>query len=140
MAIPLYACQAHGGKIVQLDDPGVTRDFAALNATGGVSYRCFLLSARFKGPQVAGYGKFRRFVQRVYQRSACVLTLASWRDGRETGQVIQRAMKLDTPPLVTFPVSVLATEFQVLLEVSGFDAPVALGSGEIWIVPHRKGR
>ena len=138
MAIPLYACEANGARIFQLYDPLVNRDAADVSGVGGWSYPCFLLTARFKGPQVAGYGKFRRFVQRVYQRSACVVTVVPWRDGRETGQSIQRAIKIDTPPLVTFPLSVLATEFQLRLDVSGFDAPVALGSGEVWIVPHRK--
>jgi hypothetical protein len=138
MAIPLYACQAHGGKIVQVDDPGVSRDLAALDGAGGLVYRCFVFSARFKGAALAGYGKFRRLVQRVYLRSGCVVTLTPWRDGQETALAVSRVLAIDHPSLVIFPTSVLATEFQVRLEVSVFDAPVALGSGEVWIVPQRK--
>ena len=135
MAIPIYACSAHGGKIVQLDDPSVDRDMADIATAGGVRYVAYLLSARFKGRHRAGYGTLRRLVQRVFLRSGAVVTVTPWRDAQETTQAIGRVLEIDHPSLVIFPLSVLATEFQLKIEVSMFDAPTALGSGEIWVLP-----
>lgn len=135
MAIPLYACVAHGGKIVQIDDPSVVRDMAAFDTSGGVRYLAFLLSARFKGAMRSGYGTLRRLVQRVFLRSGAVVNVTPWRDAQETTQTIGRVLPIDHPSLVIFPLSVLATEFQLKIEVSQFDAPIALGSGEIWVIP-----
>ena len=138
MAIPLFACQAHGGKIFSLDDRFVYRDSAALAGTGGISYVPFLLSARFRGPATSGHGKLRRVVQRVYKQSQCVVAVRAYREGLDTGQVLPRSLTIDVGPLVTFPMDVLGTEFQLLYEVSSFDSEIALGSGEIWVVPRQR--
>lgn len=135
MAIPIYACTANGGKIVQVDDPSVARDNAALDTSGGVRYVAFLLSARFKGTMRAGYGTLRRLVQRVFLRSSAVVNVTPWRDAQETAQTIGRVLPIDHPSLVVFPLAVLATEFRLKIEISMFDAPIALGSGEIWVLP-----
>ena len=55
-----------------------------------------------------------------------------------TGQVLPRSLTIDVGPLVTFPMDVLGTEFQLLYEVSSFDSEIALGSGEIWVVPRQR--
>jgi hypothetical protein len=138
MAIPLYACQAHGGKIIQIDDPAVVRDFASIDTSGGVRYFARLLSTRFKGPVRAGYATLRRLVQRVFIRSTAVVVVTPWDDGQETTQTISRVLDLGHPSLVIFPLSRLATEFQLDIKVTTFDQPVGLGSGEIWIVPQER--
>jgi hypothetical protein len=139
MAIPLFGCQAHGGKILSLDDRFVYRDGATLQGTGGVSYVPYFQSTRFRGPADSGHGKLRRIVQRVYKQSQCVVAVRLFRDGLDSGQSIPRALTVDVGPLVTFPTNVFGTEFQVRYEISSFDAEITLGSGEIWVVPYRRG-
>ena len=138
MAIPLFACQAHGGKIFSMDDRFVYRDSASLAGAGGISYVPYILSARFRGPAASGHGKLRRVVQRVYKESQCVVSVRAYREGLDTGVTLPRALTVDIGPLVTFPMNTFGTEFQILLDASSFDAEIELGSGEIWVVPRQR--
>lgn len=139
MPIPLYGCQAHGGKIVSLDDPAVYRDLASVSGAGGSSYVGRLLSAPFTG-HPSGMSKLRRVVQRIAHLSAVTLTIRAFKDSFDTGQVTTRTVALSDVPLVTAPFNATGNEFQLLVELADFTAEASFGGAEYWIVPRRQSR
>lgn len=140
MAIPLYGCTAHGGKIIALDDEAVVRDLAADDGSGGVAFTPYLVSAPIDGGQAGGYARLRRVVQDVEHDGAVTLSVTPVRDGQETGQTIVRPLDAGDHPVITLPFAAGATRFQVRVELADFDAAAELGKAELWIVPRRTTR
>lgn len=140
MPIPLYGVQAHGGKILSLDDPAVVKDLAALNGSGGNAYAGRFRSTPLPGSTVLGWSRFRRFIQRVFHLGAATLKVTPYRDEQPTGQTITRVLAVSDIGVVTAPLAATGSAFQVEVEVSGFTAEVQLGDAEAWIVPRRSER
>jgi hypothetical protein len=138
--IPLFGCLAHGGKIVQLDDDSVFKDLATAAGTGGTAYSPFLLANPFDGGNEGGYSRLRKMVQDVEHEGAVTVEVSPYRDGAETGQAITRTLASNDNPLVTAPLAVGATRFQVKVTVSAFDALVELGKAQFWVVARRSER
>jgi hypothetical protein len=138
--IPLFGCLAHGGKIVQLDDDSVVKDLAAADGTGGTAFSPFLLSSPFDGGNEGGYSRLRKMVQDVEHEGAVTVTVTPYRDGSETGQTITRTLAASDNPIVTAPLAVGATRFQVKVALSAFTARVELGKAQLWVVPRRSSR
>jgi hypothetical protein len=138
--IPLFGCQAHGGKIVQLDDDSVFTDLAAADGTGGTAFSPFMLSNPFDAGNEGGYSRLRRMVQTIEHEGAVTVTITPYRDGAETGQTITRTLASSDTPIVTAPLAVGATRFQVKVTVSAFDALVELGKAQLWLVARRSER
>lgn len=137
MAIPLFGAQAHGGKIISLDDQSVVKDRAALAGTGGSSYAPYVLSTLVVGRDLGGYARLRRLVQRVPHDGGVVVKVTPWRDGADTGRTITRTLVAADNPTVVAPLSETGSAFQVKIELSSFDAPASLGSGALTINPRR---
>jgi len=137
MAIPLFAAQAHGGKIISLDDRAVVKDLANLDGTGGNAYAGYVLSTFLPGADPGGYGRFRRLTQRVLHDGAVRVEVTPWRDGQDTGQTITRDLAIADNPTVVAPASVTGSVFQVKVRVSNFDAPARLGTAEYEVLQHR---
>jgi hypothetical protein len=140
MAIPVYAAQAHGGKIISVDDPAVVKDLAALDGTGGNSYAGYVLSTYLRGTDPVGYGTFRRLIQRVPHDGAVRVEVTPWRDGQDTGQTITRDLAVGDNPTVVAPASVTGGVFQVKVRLSNFDAPARLGEAEYVVIQRRSVR
>lgn len=140
MPIPLFGAQAHGGKIISLDDPAVVKDLANLDGTGGNAYAPYLVSGVVSGDGPGGYGTFRRLIQRVPHDGAVTVKLTPRRDGQDTGQTITRPLAGGDNPTVVAPFSVTGSVFQFKIELSAFDAPASLGSGELTIIRRRSTR
>lgn len=140
MALPCYSAQAHGGKIISLDDPAVVKDLAALNGTGGNAYVGYVLSTMLPDGSPTGYGTLRRVTQRVAHDGAVTVKVTPWRDGQDTGQTITRALAIGDNPTVVAALAATGSVFQVKWELSAFDAPARLGSGEVTIVDRRSQR
>jgi hypothetical protein len=138
--IPLFGCLAHGGKIVQLDDDSVVKDLAAADGTGGAAFNAFLLSNPFDGGNEGGYSRLRKLVQTIEHEGAVTVNVTPYRDGSETGQTISRTLAASGNPIVTAPLAVGATRFQVKVMVSAFDALVELGKAQFWVVARRSER
>jgi hypothetical protein len=138
--IPLYGCQAHGGKIIRLDDDSVFTDLATAAGTGGTAYSPFILANPFDGGNEGGYSRLRKMVQDVEHEGVVTVGISPYRDGSETGQRITRTLASDDNPIVTAPLAVGATRFQVKVTVSSFDALVELGKAQLWLVPRRSSR
>lgn len=140
MAILLYGCLAHGGKLVSLDDSAVVKDLAGADGSGGNSFAPYAVSQPLPPERLGGYAHFRRMVQRVPHDGAVTVKVTPWRDGADTGQQITRALSSMDQPVVDAPLSVTGSVFQVRVELSAFDAPASLGAGEYTIHPRRGAR
>jgi hypothetical protein len=140
MAIPLFAAQAHGGKLISLDDQAVVKDLANLDGTGGNSYAGYVLSTYLPGADPVGYGTFRRLVQRVTHDGAVRVEVTPWRDGQDTGQTITRDLAVGDNPTVVAPASVTGSVFQAKVRLSNFDAAARLGGAEYVVIPRRSAR
>lgn len=140
MAIEFYAAMAEGGKIVSLDDQSVVKDLAAAAGTGGNAYIGYLVNVLMDPGNVGGYGRFRRLVQRIPHSGAVTVSITPWRDGSDTGQTITRALTASDNPTVVAPSSVTGSVFQSKISLSSFDAPAAIGAGELTVVPKRSTR
>lgn len=140
MALHAYGCQAHGGKLISLDDQAVVRDLAAANGTGGNTYDPYLVTHVLPMALVGAYGHFRQVVQRVPHDGAVTVKITPWRDGADTGQVITRVLASMDNPTVTAPLSATGSVFQFKVALSAFDAPASLGSGDYTVNPRRSAR
>lgn len=140
MAIPLYAAQAHGGKIISLDDQTVVKDLASAAGAGGNSYVAYVLSTLLPGSVVGGWSRLRRFVQRIIHDGAVTVAVTPWRDGSDTGQTIERDLETGDNPTVVADLAATGGVFQVKVELSDFDAPASLGEGAVTIIPRRSVR
>ena len=137
MAIPLYGVEAHGGRIVTLDDDAVEQDLANSSGVGGNDYDCYVISTPFVGE---GWGTFRRAVQHVHHDGAVTVETTPIRDEQETGQTITDSLAIGDNYVVTAPLLVSGSSFAVKVALSDFDAPAELGRAEQWVVPRRRER
>lgn len=137
MPIPLYGAQAHGGKLVSLDDQAVVADLAALDGSGGSAYTGRFRSTPFGG---LGWSTLRRFVQRVTQLGSATVKVTAFRDGQQTAQTITRALAVGAPGVVTAPLAARGSAFQVEVEVSAFSDEVQFGDAEMTPVVRRTQR
>ena len=135
--IPFFLVQAHGGKVLTIDDRSVQTDLAALAGTGGTEFAPTLLSAPVHGQGAGGYAKLRRLVQRVPHDGDVTVEVTPYRDGQESGNAITRTLGPEDSPIVTVPMSETGTEFQWRITLSDFNADCGLGEGELWVVPRR---
>jgi hypothetical protein len=140
MAIPTFGVQAHGGKIISVDDQAVVKDLALLDGSGGNAYAPYLLSGLMSPGEVGGYAKLRQCVLRVPHEGAVTVKVTPWRDGLDTGQIITRALALGDNPTVVAPQNVTGSVFQEKVELSAFDAPASVGAGELLMVARRSTR
>jgi hypothetical protein len=140
MSIPLFAAQAGGSNILQLDDPSVLVDLAVSDGTGGVAYSPFLLSGPITVMGGDGYERLRRVVQRLPHDGAATLTITPWRDGVSTGQSIARTVAVSDGDTLTFHLDATGSTFQLQLTVSAFDGVASLGSAAVTVSPRRSQR
>lgn len=140
MSIPLFGLQAGGGKVYSLDDPGVVKDGAALDGSGGTAYAPFLVSQPFAIQADLGYNRLRRFLQRVAHAGSCTLTVVGLRDGQESAVAIVRTLTTADIGVVNVPLGEAGSDFQLKITVSAFTAETALGNSQVFIVPKRRFR
>lgn len=138
MPIPLIGAQAHGGKLISLDDPAVPdRDGAALDGSGGVSYAPHLLSSPLG---LTGWNKLRRLVQYLHHTTGVTVKARAYRDGLDSGQEITRVFGIGAVGVATCPFDAAASDVQVRVELSGFTEEVQLDRAELWVVQKRRVR
>lgn len=140
MPIPFYFGQAHGGKLLSLDDQSVWRDGAALNGSGGTAYTAKLRSTSLSSALSLGWNVLRRFAQRLVHLSSVTVKMRAYRDERDSGQEITRSLGVSDVGIVTAPFKASGSAVAVEVEVSGFNAEVQLGDAGVWIVPKRSSR
>lgn len=140
MAIPTFGVQAHGGKIISLDDQSVVKDLAALAGTGGNAYAPYMVSGVIAPGSVGGYARLRRLQQRVPHDGAVTVTVTPWRGGQDTGQTITRDLAIGDNPTVVTPFDVTGSVFQFKVVLSAFDAEASVGAGEFVAIPRRTQR
>ncbi len=140
MAIPMYAVEAHSGKVITLDDEAVVKDQATAAGANGNAYAAFVLSTIFDEGLDGGYATFRRAVQHVHADGAVTVVMTPYRDQQESGNTISDTLAVGANPIVTAPVSEAGTNFQVKHTVSLFDAAVELGKAQQYVVPRRSTR
>lgn len=138
--IPLYGCAAGSGKIFSLDDTSVVKDGAALDGTGGAAYVPFLLTTPFGIQADLGYNKLRRFLQRITHAGAVTVKVTGVKDGQESGLPITRPLTVADIGIINAPLNDAGSDFQLKIELSGFDATAALGNSQVFIVPKRRFR
>jgi hypothetical protein len=137
--IPLYGVEAHGGRIITMDDEAVVKDLADADGSGGTAYAPFLTSTPFDAG-VGGWSTLRRVVQHVHPDGAVSIDITPIRDQNESGQVISRDIATGENFVVTAPMQATGTTFSVKITLSDFDAAAELGKAEQWVVPRRSGR
>lgn len=131
MSIPFYGCEAHGGRILALDDASTVEDT-------GTAYEAYAISTEYGTG--GGFLRLRRIVQAVHHEGAVTVTVTPYRDGNEGGPAIERVLAIGANPIVQAPAAVGGTRFQVKIALSAFDAPAELGLAELWVVPRRAER
>lgn len=138
--IPLFGCQAAGGKIYSLDDQTVVKDGAALDGTGGTAFSPYFVSSPFGIAFDLGYNKLRRFLQRVAHAGGLTLTVTGVRDGQESGVSVVRTITVADIGIVNVPLNDAGSDFQIKVVLSAYDAEVAFGNSQAFIVPKRRFR
>lgn len=138
--IPLYGCQAGGGKIYSLDDPSVVKDGASVAGSGGSVYQPYFVTTKLGNQFDMGYNKLRRFQQHLEHAGSCTLVLTAVRDGAETGVPITRTLPAGAMGLVTAPMNATGSSFQIKLVLSAFSAEVTLGTADAFVIPKREWR
>lgn len=138
--ISLYGAVAGTGQVVSLDDSSVVKDLANLDGSGGVAFVPYLITTPLGIQFDLGYNKLRRFLQRLAHAGAVTVKVTGVRDGQESGQPILRVVTLSNVGIVNAPLNDAASDFELKLEVVAFDAPVALGNSEVYVVSKRGSR
>jgi hypothetical protein len=139
MPIPTYGVEAHGGRIVTLDDEAVVKDLTDDAGSGGDAYVASVVPTPFD-TGIGGWSTFRRMVQHVHQGGAVTVEITAIRDEQDTGQSITRNLTTSSSFVVSAPLKVGGTTFSAKVELSAFDAPAELGKSEQWLVPRRRKR
>lgn len=131
--IPFILCQAHGGKLITIDDRAVVTDLAAANGSGGTAYSPTLRTAPVRGGGLVR-GKLRAIRQRVPHDGACTVAIAVVTNG-SAGAPLSRAIALTGSPVVEIPAANSGEEFQLDITLSAFDADCGLSDAELFIIP-----
>lgn len=139
MSIPIYGAEAHGGRIISLDDETVQHDLADDEGSGGNDYDPYMVSTPFDAG-IGGWSTFRRATQHVHVNGAVTVAISPYRDELETGQSISRSLTTMDNFVVAAPLKAGGTTFQLKVTLSDFDAAVELGKSEQWLVPRRRSR
>lgn len=134
--IPLYAAIAGTGKIYSLDDPTVVKDGAALNGSGGTAFVPYAISTSLNVRFALGMNRVRRFMQRVAHDGPATVRVTVIRDGRESVP-ITRALGIGDAGVVNAPLADGGSDLQIKLELTAYDAPVAFGDSEAYVVNRR---
>lgn len=137
MPIPLYGAQAHGGKLISLDDPAVVKDLADADGTGGNDYEPYFVTGPIPVLPLGSFGRLREWVQSVPREGSAVLALTAWVDGMATGQTITRTLALGGAQFETARFAVGGTYFQMHVAHSDFTAPASVGASRVGIVRRR---
>lgn len=137
MSIPLYGAEAQGPHIYALDDQALVVDGADLEGLGGSTYDCTMRTVPFAA---SAYSRLRRLVQSIPHDGAVTVAITPWRDDSETGQTVSRVLASSDPHLITVPLSVTGSEFQLAIVVTGFESSVDVGTGQVTVTPRRSQR
>lgn len=137
--IPMYGVEAHGGRIVSLDDEAVVKDLTNSAGVGGNAYVPYIISAPFDGG-VGGWSTLRRAVQHVHADGAVTVDVTPYKDEQETDQTISRDLAIGDNFIVDAPLKVGGTTFAVKVELSDFDAAAELGKADQYFVARRRRR
>ncbi len=140
MAIPIYGCEAGGGRIITMDDEAVYKDLANAAGAGGNNYTPELVSTSFDVGLDGGYSKLRRLDQHVHHTTGVTVDQTPSVDEQDTGQTIQDVLATGANFLVTAPVAVTGTNFRHKISLSAFTAAVELGKALQWVIPRRSQR
>jgi hypothetical protein len=140
MPLPFYGCQAHGGKLISLDDQAVWKDLTNADGSGGSSYIGYFRTTPLNVVFDVGFNKLRRLVQKVVHAGVALIKVTPFRDGQESGPVIERALQLGDVGIITAPFDGSATEFDLKVSVEGFNAEVQFGNAEVYVVGRRRSR
>jgi hypothetical protein len=135
----MYGAEAHGGRIVTLDDEAVVADLATEAGAGGTAYSPFVLSTPFDNG-IGGWSTFRRAVQHVHAGGDVTVEFMPQRDEQDSGQTIERELATGDNFVVGAPLKVTGTTFALKVTLSEFTAPAELGKGQQWLVPRRRRR
>lgn len=138
--IPFYGCIAGTGKIYSLDDPLVVKDVTALDGSGGVAFSPYLISTPLGIQFDLGYNRLRRFLQRLAHGGAVTTKITGIRDGQESGLPVTRALTVSDIGIINAPLGDAGSDFQIKLELSAYDASVALGNSDVYVVGKRRFR
>lgn len=138
--IPLYGCQAVGGKIYSLDDPTVVKDGADSAGNGGTAFQPYIISTKLANQLDMGYNKLRRFQQRLSHSGACTLIVTGIRDGQQSGSPATRTLAISDVGIVTAPLNDPGSDFALKIVLSSYDAAVTLGTSKAFVVPKREWR
>lgn len=140
MAIPFYAAEAGGGRIVALDDAAVVKDLASEAGSGGSTFSPYIVSTPV-ATSGGGWATLRRAVQHVHHdQGGVTVDIQALKDEAETGASIQDALAIGETFVVTAPLKAAGSTAQVKITLSSFDAPVELGIAELWMVARRRRR
>lgn len=139
MAIPIYGAEAHGGRIITLDDEAVVKDLANASGVGGNDYEPFVVPTPFDAG-IGGWSTFRRATQHVHAEGNVTVEMTPIRDEQDTGQTITRTLSTGDDFMVGAPFKVGGTTFQLRIVLKDFDSAAELGKSEQWIVPRRRVR
>lgn len=140
MALPLYAVEAHSGKVLRVDDESVVKDQASAAGAGGNAYVSFVKSTIFDQGLDGGYSRMRRGTQHVHADGAVTVLFTPYRDQMESGNTISRVLAIGNNPVVIAPMSETGTNFQVKVALSVFDAAAELGKAQQFVIPRRSSR
>lgn len=140
MPLPIYGCEAGGGRIITMDDEAVYKDLASAAGAGGNNYTPELMSTTFDVGRDGGYSKLRRLTQHAHHTTGVTVDQTPIRDEQDTGQTIQRVLATGANFVVIAPVSVTGTNFQHKVSLSAFTAAVELGKAQQWVIPRRSER
>lgn len=138
--IPFYACQAHGGKLLSLDDDAALTDLADINGAGGSTFQPKFTTSRFELPPQTSYWRLRRLGLHVAHGGTASIVTRVIRDGApETATVTRNLLATDPPPVVV-PLAAGASAFQLELTVTAFSAFVHFGQSMLFPVARRSQR
>lgn len=138
--IPIFGCQAGGGKIYSLDDPTVVTDGADSAGVGGSTFAPYIVSTFLANQFDMGYNKLRRFQQRLSHNGTCTVQLTGIRDGQQSGQPSTQGLAISDVGLVTAPLNDAGSTFQIKIALTAFSAAVTLGASKAFVVPKREWR
>lgn len=138
--IPFYACQAHGGKLLTLDDEGAITDLADSGGAGGTTFQPKFRSSRFSLPPGSSFWRLRRLAMYVAHASTATIVTQLVRDGMlDTASVTRNIAASDVPPLVV-PLAGGGSSFQVEVTVTAFAGAVQFGESMLFPVARRSQR
>lgn len=133
--IPFFVLEAHGGRVLTIDDPAVTKDQADIDGVGGNDYEPQALVAPFE-PGSKQFGRIRRMIQRVPHDGDVTVRLAVVHDGQESVEM-ERTLESGDPAYAVFPLSETGRAFSLLFTFADWTADCGLADGQLIAVPRQ---